>query len=81
MMISDKGEGDKFVPQRPERSRDEEASTGDKRDRSVSDEDTTASKSDPSIAPNIEPEPPERDAPPITAAAITFNSIPIPNVG
>ncbi len=50
MMITDKGEGDKFVPQRPGGSRDNKASTGDKRDRSVSDEDLLVDKGDSSPA-------------------------------
>ena len=44
MMITDKGEGDKFVPQRPEESRDNKASEGEKRDRSVSSEDSVVDK-------------------------------------
>jgi hypothetical protein len=40
MMIADKGEGDKFIPQRPGGSGDTKASTGEKRDRSVSSEDS-----------------------------------------
>jgi hypothetical protein len=44
MMITDKGEGEKFVPQRPGESRDNKASKGEKRDRSVSSEDSGVDK-------------------------------------
>src|SRR6185369_792910 len=42
---------------------------------------TTDSSASPSTAPNTVPEPPFRLAPPITAAAITFSSMPTPKVG
>jgi hypothetical protein len=50
MMVTDKGEGEKFIPQRPGGSRDKEASTGDKRDRSVSNEALLVDKGDSSPA-------------------------------
>jgi hypothetical protein len=50
MMVTDNGEGDKFVPQRPGGSGETKASTGEKRERSVSSEGSRVDKGESSPA-------------------------------